>query len=214
MPSLKTFSNELLAISFASLYSKPPQEAADTLRGILTRCRGDKKHIFNTEMCAMRVAAEMKAWEHHEDPEFGVPYMSAERWIRDIYQDDYRYSEDAFKTAMALPEVPLEDLAELKRCNAVLLASPSISDTCRRDPATIKAAKTATENEFREHLNRDHGQLIERPETLKFTYPAPDAAQIKTYLRWVAEKAELADLDDYASALLYLAIHENQEHQA
>ncbi len=146
---------------------------------------------------------EVKIRRYWDLPEYGThPAMSEEECLDELE----RQLEEVVRIRL-ISDVPLGN-------PCCLLASPAISDTCRRDPATIKAAKTATENEFREHLNRDHGQHIERPETLKFTYPAPDAAQIKAYLRWVAEKAELADLDDYASALLFLAIHENQERDA
>jgi hypothetical protein len=37
--------------------------------------------------------------------------------------------------------------------------------------------------------------------------------EISQYLRWVAEKAGQADLEDYPSALLYLAVNENEEHR-
>ena len=42
------------------------------------------------------------------------------RWIRDIYQEITVIPRMAFKTTQkALPEAHLEDLAYLKRCNAV-----------------------------------------------------------------------------------------------
>jgi hypothetical protein len=75
----------------------------------------------------------------------------------------------------------------------------------------IEAAKTETAKELRRKLNTDHGQHLESPETLKLTYPSGDMASVKTYLGWVAGKAELKP-DDYPGALLYLAISENEEH--
>jgi len=122
-----------------------------------------------------------------------------------------RYAQEANATQKALPAVTLNDLAGMKRCNAVDLARAS--DACQRDPEVIEAAKTSSEKQFRAKLNTDHGQHFESPETMRFTYPQGDAENVRRYLRWVAGKADL-DPDDYQGSLLYLAIHELQEMEA
>ena len=209
---------------FAALMVSPPQEAADALKSILsqgtalleeaeTRLTTIRERIFNIKMCAFRIVSERELWKLDTDPEYEIPYKSMYRWMQVLFPSDdgLRYAMEANSTQKALPAATLGDLAEMKRCNAVPLASKFVSDVCRGDRAVIEAAKTATEKQFREKLNTEHGQSLEATETLKETYPVEDAKQVKAYLRWVAEKAELADLDDYAGALLYLAIHELQE---
>ena len=204
----------------------PAEDAAIALKSILghgeavleecaTRLTTIKERIFNIRLCCFRIVSERELWKLDIDPEYGIPYKSMARWIQVLFpkEDGLRYAIEANSTQAALPAATVKDLSEMKRCNAVFLASASVSDTCRTDPGMIEATKTATEKDFRERLNKEHGQHLEAPETLKFTYPKGDAAQVKAYLRWVAGKAELADLDDYPGALLYLAIHENEEHQ-
>jgi hypothetical protein len=211
---------------FLSIALLPPQRAADALKSILrawevsyeeveVQYAAIKERIFNIRMCCFRIVSDRELWKLDTDPEYGIPYKSMARWIQVLFpkEDGLRYAIEANSTQAALPAATVKDLSEMKRCNAVLLASASVSDTCRTEPGMIEATKTATEKDFRERLNKEHGQHLEAPETLKFTYPKGDAAQVKAYLRWVAGKAELADLDDYPGALLYLAIHENEEHQ-
>jgi hypothetical protein len=189
-----------------------PEDAAIALKGILTSLEGAEDRIFSLRMCALRIVSERELWKLDEDPDYGVPFKSMHRWIQATFPRT-RYALEANTTQLALGPVPLEDLAQVKRCNAVLLADKGVSDTCRRDPTVIEAMKTATESEFREKLNKDHGQHLERPEMLKLTYPAGDMRQVKAYLQWVARKAEL-EPDDYQGALLYLAISELQEQEA
>ena len=192
--------------------SDPPDSAAAALKAILKSLEGAEDSIFQTRMVALRIISERELWRLDTDPEYGVPFKSMHRWIQCTFPRT-RYALEANSTQQALVGVKIEDLAEMKRCTAVLLADKGVSDSCRRDPAIIEAAKTASESEFREKLNKTHGQHLERFETLKLTYPSGDMGQVKRYLGWVAGKADL-EPDDYQGALLYLAIHENEEHEA
>ena len=211
---------------WATIRIEPARAAAGHLRSILTAYDGMlrdaetqfkaiKERIFNVRMCAFRIISERELWKLDIDPEYGVPYVSMYRWMQVLYPDDseLRYALEANTTQQALPQASVADLAEMKRCNAVTLASKFVSDSCRSDQEMIGAAKTASEREFRKALNERHGQNLEPTETMTFTWPAKDAEQVRAYLRWVIDKAGLAE-DDYQGALLYLAIHELQEIEA
>lgn len=208
----KTFSKPILDADLSRLTSDPIEAADASISAILRDAEASQQSIFIRCTIAFKVGNDRKIYARHVD-EYGYPFKSMEYWIKSMYPQTFRYMNDALRAAVAMPEVPIQDVAEMKRCNAVLLADAGISPMMRRDPEIIEAAKTETEKEFREHLN-SKGQHLESPETLKFTYPSPDAAQVKKYLSWVADKAQLADLEDYQSALLYLAINENQDHEA
>jgi hypothetical protein len=210
--AVKTFSNALVDADLSRLTESPIEVADAAIEAILSEAEASQRNIFAKLAVALRVANDRKIYIRHVDP-YGEPFKSMDSWIKAMYPDTWRYARDAFAAAVAMPEVPIEDIADMKRCNAVLLSDPGISPMTRRDPEIIEAAKTETEKEFIAHLNSKH-QHIERPETLKITYPAGDMGQVKKYLRWVAQKADLADLEDYASALLFLAINENGEHEA
>jgi hypothetical protein len=186
-----------------------PETAAASLKSILIALEGAEDRVFSIRMRALRIYSERELWKLDFDPEYGVPFKSMHRWIQATFPRT-RYALEANSTQQALAAVPLEDLAGMKRCNAVLLADKGVSDACRHDREVIEATKTATENEFREKLNRDHDQHLERTETLKLTYPAGDMAKVKAKL---SEKAKLMNLDegDYAGALLGWVIDDELE---
>ena len=201
----------------------PAEDAAIALKSILghgeaaleecaTRLTTIKERIFNIRLCCFRIVSERELWKLDIDPEYGIPYKSMYRWIQVLYPSDdgLRYALEANSTQKALSAATVADLSEMKRCNAVPLASKFVSDTCRQDRAVIEAAKTATEKQFREKLNVDHGQHLESSETLKLTYPSGDMAEVKKYLSRQAAKLEL-EPDDYQEALLAIAIDDNME---
>jgi hypothetical protein len=209
---------------WSALTQCPAWEAADALKAILrssetlleeaeTRLVAIRECVFNTRLVAFRIISDRELWKLDLDPDYGVPFKSMSRWLQTMFpkEDGLRYAIEANSTQKALPAASIQDLAAMKRCNAVPLASKFVSDTCRNDREVIEAAKTSTEREFRDTLNKTHGQKLEAPETLKFTYPSGDASQVREFLAWVADKADLAP-DDYAGALLYLSINENEDH--
>lgn len=215
----------ITAVDWDRLAQCAPEDAVEAIRGILvsaeatldeaeTRLTAIRESIFNVRMCCFRIVSQRELWKLDTDPEYGLPYKTMTRWMAVLYPKDegLRYAQEANATQKALPAVTIEDLAEMKRCNAVDLARASTS--CQRDPAVIQAAKTATHKRFRRKLTVEHSQVLEDLESIgPFTYPAGQTAEVRRYLQWVAGKAEL-DPEDYQGALLYLAIHENQEHGA
>lgn len=201
----------------------PAEDAAIALKSILghgeavleecaTRLTTIKERIFNIRLCCFRIVSERELWKLDIDPEYGIPYKSMYRWIQVLYPSDdgLRYALEANSTQKALSAATVADLSEMKRCNAVPLASKFVSDTCRQDRAVIEAAKTATEKQFREKLNVDHGQHLESTETLKFTYSKGDAEMVKLALGMVGK---LIGIDDLSGELLALAIDYIAEHR-
>ena len=212
-----------LEVNWRAIEGMDPKPASEAVRAILgsaeavlaeaeTRLITIRDRIFNLRMVCFRIVSERELWKLDNDPEYGIPYKSMFRWMQVLYPNDegLRYAIEANSTQKALPAATIEDLSQMKRVNAVQLASKYVSDACRKDPAVIEATKTASEKEFRETLNRDHGQKLERPVTLKLTYPAPDMAKVKAKL---SEKAKLLELDesDYAGALLGWVIDDDLE---
>ena len=143
----------------------PAEDAAIALKSILghgeavleecaTRLTTIKERIFNIRLCCFRIVSERELWKLDIDPEYGIPYKSMYRWIQVLYPSDdgLRYALEANSTQKALSAATVADLSEMKRCNAVPLASKFVSDTCRQDRAVIEAAKTTTEKQFLEKL--------------------------------------------------------------
>ena len=72
----------------------------------------------------------------------------------------------------------------------------------RRDEETLELMETATEKEFREHLNSKHNQLLEVPRTLKFTGPESGIKKIESALDEIGETWNLTDRFGQLEALV------------
>ena len=138
----------------------------------------------------------------------GDYYQSFDKWLKDTLPRSWGYCRDALRTRKECREIPYADYVQIPRCNSEQLKLAS--SRVRVLPEVIEAAKTATEKQFREKLNVDHGQHLESSETLKLTYPSGDMAEVKKYLSRQAAKLEL-EPDDYQEALLAIAIDDNME---
>ena len=177
-------------------------EAADDRIESLTR------QVYALRGAAMKIAQDKCIYECFWDEEFGQPFRSLDRWNKATFKA-WRYNLEALETILKLPDVPMEALVNMPRCN--IRALTHVSSNVRTLPAVLEAGQTLSEGAFADKLSKDHGQCLERAQTLKFTYPAGDMAEVKKYLAWVAGKADL-DPEDYAGSLLYLAVNENAEH--
>ena len=193
----------------------PAEDAAIALKSILghgeavleecaTRLTTIKERIFNIRLCCFRIVSDRELWKLDIDPEYGIPYKSMYRWIQVLYPSDdgLRYALEANSTQKALSAATVSDLAEMKRCNAVPLASKFVSDTCRQDRAVIEAAKTATEKQFRETLNTEHHQHLESPWTLKLTGPQSAGKKIEAALDEIGERENIEDRFGQLEALV------------
>ena len=189
--------------------------AADALKSILrhgealleeaeTRLTIIKEHIFNMQACALRIVSQRELWKLDVDPEYGVPYKSMHRWLEEQFPNEkgLRYAEESDSVQKALPAATLEDLAAMKRCNAIPLASKFVSDGCRTDRGVIEATKTASEKQFREMLNVDHNQHLESPWTLNLTGPQSAGKRIEEALDEIGERENIADRFGQLEALV------------
>lgn len=188
-----------------------PEPAAACLAVILRSLDRIEEQAFAVRGEAMLLIEERNLFRFILDDEVGDYYVSFDKWLKDTLPRSWGYCRDALRARKECADIPYEDFTKIKRCNIEHLKK--VSSNVRALPEVVEAAIKLPEKEFVRSMN-NLGQHLEQTETLKETYPVEDAKQVKAYLRWVAEKAELADLDDYASALLYLAIHELQENQA
>ena len=203
---------------FDAIRAMTSEDAAKPVVSILRTMEAADEHIesltrqvYALRGAAMKIAEEKKIYEQFEDEEVGKPFRSLDRWNKATFPKSWRYNQEALATISKLPEVPMEQLVSMPRCNMVMLAN-NVSSSVRALPDVLEAAQTLSEDEFAAKLTKDHGQALERPLTLKLTYPSGDMSQVKKFLGWVAGKADLAP-DDFAGALLYLSIHENSEHE-
>jgi len=198
---LKIFSDPLETADLSLLASISIEQADEAVTAILRDAEESQRNIFATLAVTLHIANERKIYSRHVD-QYGEPFKSMDSWIKAMYPETWRYARDAFAAAVAMPEVPIEDIADMKRCNAVLLADPGISPMTRRDPEIIEAAKHETEKEFREHINSKHGQHLEGPRTLKFTGPESGVKKIESVLDEFGETWNISDRFGQLEALV------------
>ena len=188
-----------------------PERAAAVLSVILKSLDAIEEKAFAVRGEAMLLIEERNLFRFVVDEDVGDYYQSFDKWLKDTLPRSWGYCRDALRTRKECREIPYADYVQIPRCNSEQLKK--LSSGVRTLPSVIEAAQTLPEKAFVAKVNKDHDQHIERTETLKLTYPSGDMNQVKTYLQWVAGKADL-EADDYPGSLLYLAIHENQEHEA
>ena len=191
--------------------AKPVVDILRTVEAADERIESLTRQVYALRGAAMKIAEEKKIYQFFEDEEVGKPFRSLDRWNKVTFPKSWRYNQEALATVNKLPDVPMEKLVDTPRCNILTLTQ--VSSSVRSLPDVLEAAQTLSEDAFAAKLTTEHGQALERPVTLKLTYPAGDMAAVKQFLGWVASKAEL-EPDDYAGALLYLSINENAEHAA
>ena len=199
--TMKTFTPDPGTADLSRLTSASIEEADAAISAILNACEVSQRNIFAILAVTLRIANDREIFKLHVD-QYGNPFQSMEMWIKAMYPETYRYARDAFSAAVAMPEVPIEDIAEMKQCNAVLLASPEVSSAVRRDRAVIEAAKTFTEKKFIEHLNSKHNQHLERPWTLRITGPESGGKKIEEALDEIGETWKIADRFGQLEALV------------
>jgi hypothetical protein len=189
--------------------SKPLVDILRTAEAADERIESLTRRVYALRGAAMKIAEEKKIYAQFMDEEVGKPFRSLDRWNKTLFPKSWRYNAEALATILKLPDVPMEQLASMPRCNMMLLAN-NVSSNVRALPDVLEAAQTLSEDQFAEKITRDHHQALERRETLRLTYPAGDAAKIKAKL---SEKAVLMDLDpsDYAGALLGWVIDDELE---
>ena len=197
---MKNFSDPLGAADLSRLTSDPIEVADAAVEAILASCEASQRNIFTTLAITLRIANDRKLYSLHVD-QYGEPFKSMDLWIKAMYPETWRYAKDAFGAAEILRDVPIEYIAKAKRCNAVMLADLEISPMVRRDIETLELMETATEKEFREHLNK-HNQHLEGPRTLKFTGPESGIKKIESALDEIGVTWNLTDRFGQLEALV------------
>jgi hypothetical protein len=179
-------------------------EAADDRIESLTR------QVYALRGAAMLIAQQKEIFKFFIDDEWGEPFRSLDRFNKATFPKSWRYNQEALATISKLPEVPMEQLVSMPRCNMVMLAN-NVSSSVRALPDVLEAAQTLSEDEFAAKLSTEHGQHLERKETLKFTYSKGEAEMVKLALSMVGK---LIEVEDMSGQLLALSIDYIAEHRA
>ena len=216
MPERSDAILHLASPDFDAIRAMTAEDASGPVLDILRTMEAADEHIesmtrqvYALRGAAMKIAEEKRIWEYFIDEEVGKPFRSLDRWNKITFPQSWRYNQEALATISKLPDVPMEQLVSMPRCNMLMLAN-SVSSNVRALPEVLEAAQTLSEDAFAEKLSRDHGQHVERKVTLKFTYSQGDSEMVKLALGMVGK---LIDVEDMSGQLLALAIDYIEEHR-
>jgi hypothetical protein len=158
----------------------------------------------------LRLFDKRQLYLEYADPANGQPCTCTDRFLKVYEPDSWRYLEEALRNRQKTFEsIPLSAAIKMTRANLRLLEDAS--ETVQANLEIHEAAQKETQRQFVKTLNKK-GQHVEERVRPGWSWTEGEFAEISKYLAWVASKADL-DIDDYQRALLYLAIHENQEHR-
>lgn len=136
-----------------------PQPAAVALRSILLAWDEAEKKVFALRGMAALLIEERELYKEVEDLEFGVPYASFDRFLKQEFPNSWSYIRDALRAVKELRQVPFEDLLQIKRANLEQLKR--VSSGVRILPEVVQAAKALSEKKLVQKLNTEYNQHLE-----------------------------------------------------
>lgn len=147
--------------------------AAKVLTERLMYLEAQGKRTFTERGLILVEVEERELFKFVINPKTGAFYDKFTHWV--VGSAPYSRSECfAAKTAvLALRDVPTEDLLAMPRCNTEVLAE--LSPAVRKDPVIIEAAKTQTENEFEETIQKKYPAQHREPKRKMFVKPTQSA---------------------------------------
>jgi hypothetical protein len=187
--------------------AKPVLDILRTVEAADERIESMTRQVYALRGAAMKIAEEKKIYQFFEDEEVGKPFRSLDRFNKVMFPKSWRYNQEALATVNKLPDVPMEKLVDVPRCNILTLTK--VSSSVRSLPDVLEAAQTLSEEQFAAKLTKEHGQALEGRRTLRLTYSASEYAEVDQFLSWIGKKL---DIEDRAGQLLAYAIDFNQEH--
>ncbi len=186
----------------------PDRACAEACTEILKNLEKADRLVYAIRGEVLRLFDERQLYREFTDPATKAPCSGTYRFLEVYLPDTARYSQEALKNRQKLaPFVPLEAAAQIPRCNLRMLENAS--DSVKSDPEIQGAAASMSEKQFAQALNK-RGQHVEQRVRPGWSWTASEFAEIEQYLAWVEKTAGLEH--NLPATLLYLSIHENQEH--
>jgi hypothetical protein len=158
-----------------SLNEMPDEEAARKLDTRLRFIEHQSKRTFlECGMILLNVQAR-ELWRLVIDPLSGRPYKNLTKWVEGAAPRSRRDCFSALNIVKELKDVPMEDLAEIPRCNMEtlkLLSPRERTDALAADDgkaiAVIEAAKKLSQKDFAAQISRKFPQKLPNPRGERF----------------------------------------------
>ena len=105
--------------------SKPVVDILRTMETADERIESLTRQVYALRGASMKIAEEKQIFKCFIDEEVGQPFRSLDRWNKVTFPKSHRYNQEALATILKLPDVPLEALVNMPRCNIMALTQTS-----------------------------------------------------------------------------------------
>ncbi len=140
-------SSRLLAPDWFAIKLMGTEDAAEAVAKILSALDSAEKQVFATRGMALIVVEDRRLWAGGA--------VSMGQWIKHVAPNSWSDCYAAMRSMRELlPDVPLDDLKDMKRCN--LETVKKLSPKVRRDRKVIESAKTLPNKDFIAETAADH----------------------------------------------------------
>lgn len=116
---------------------------------------------------------ERELFKFVTDPKTGKPYEKFTHWVMGSAPFSRSECFAAKASVLELRDVPTQDLLQMPRCNTEVLAE--LSSDVRKDPEIIEAAKTQSENELEDTIQKKYPSQHREPKRAMFVKPTQSA---------------------------------------
>lgn len=218
--AISHFQNPLESIDWTALFSAPPDIAADAINSIVSGLDRIEKSVFAVRGRCLLLMEGRKLYQHIIDPATSLPFVSTGAWIRKAAPYSFSDCYAAMRTMRDMGDVPLPTLIETPRSNIEAMSPLSAADRREeleledgRKVSVTEAARTLKCAHFEAEVRKRFPDLhLEKKRIFKARYSETEYAEVSEYLDWVGKQAQPPIDGDMAAQLLYLAVHENEEH--
>ncbi len=194
MNKITVLQSSFVSPDWAAMQEMDISDAANAIASLLRELDTAEKQVFAARGMALLIVEKHHLWEGHA--------ASMGQWIKHLAPNSWAECYAAMRSIRELlPDVPLEDLQEMKRCNVETIKK--LSSAARHDPAVIEAAKVLSREEFEEKIEVEYPfQHIETHKLMHFSPGRSWAKTIENSIAWALEHNIAGDRDE---ALLRMA---------
>lgn len=180
---------EIVSTNLSDLIALPDPEAAEALNTRMAAL--DQIHRIHERSYSERgiIAREFEVrrlWAHLLDPETGFPFPHLTAWMEGGFLGCRRVSFEAKTDMLLLKDISADKLIDVPKGNIKLLTQ--LSTAVRNDPAILAAAKTLTQDQFLEKLDKEQpSQHIEQRKALRFNPGRSGAKVVEEMIAWALD---------------------------
>jgi hypothetical protein len=181
---------EIISTSLSDLIALPDPEAASAMNermGVFEQISRMHERSYSERGIIIREFEKRKLWAYLLDPETGQAFPHLTAWLScGEFLGCRRVNFEAKGDLALLQDVPTDKLIDVPKGNIKVLLQ--LSTAVRNDPDILAAAKTLTQDQFLEKLDKEQPlQHIETRRELRFNPGRSGAKLVEEMIAWALE---------------------------